>query len=224
MRDMPTTVERSSLRDRTEHAIRALIVTGELAPNSNVIERALSHRLGVSRTPLREALHGLTAEGLLRSETNRGFFVPELSLDEARELYPLIATLEAFTVETGRPDVASALDAINARFRAAPTVAAAIGLDREWHEALVAGCRRPRTADILKQLRSAAERYEYRFLADSRSLKDSARQHAQIARLLRAKQVRSAAQVLRHNWLRGLYAVERAVSATQGVAPGKARV
>jgi DNA-binding GntR family transcriptional regulator len=184
-------------------------VDGRLAPGSNVVERDLSAGLGVSRTPLREALLGLEAEGLLRAEPQRGFFVLELSLGEAKELYPLIGSLEAFAVGQGKPSGAGALDDINRRFRAASNPADAVRHDRDWHEELIRQCQLPRTAAMLESLRTAAARYEYRFFSGRKVIVESARQHADVARALNRKQYSRAAALLKHNWEQGLQWVEQ---------------
>jgi DNA-binding GntR family transcriptional regulator len=195
---------RTTLRGQALDRLRALIVTGDLAPAANVIERDLSATLGVSRTPLREALRGLEAEGLLRTEPGRGFFVQDLSREEAGELYPLIGTLEALSVEQGRPLISTALLKQAARFRSARSPGRAVDADNAWHETLIDSCDRPRTAAILKQLRTAAARYEYRFFASLDAIASSAAQHDAITAALRRKRYREAAGFLRQNCEQGL--------------------
>lgn len=195
---------RTTLRGQALDRVRALIVTGDLAPAANVIERDLSASLGVSRTPLREALRGLEAEGLLRTEPGRGFFVQDLSQEEAGELYPLIGTLEAHAVEQGRPMVSAALQKHAARFRSARSPGRAVEADNAWHETLIESCDCPRTAAILKQLRSAAARYEYRFFATLDAIGKSASQHDAITGALRWKRYREAGALLHENWEQGL--------------------
>jgi DNA-binding GntR family transcriptional regulator len=202
-------VRRTTLRAEAQAAVRARIVDGRLSPGSNVVERKLSETLGVSRTPLREALLGLEAEGLLRVEAQRGFFVAGLSVEEAGELYPLIGALEAFAVETGRPGAVPGLDDINKRFRAAKGAAQAVERDREWHEALMSRCGCLRTAAILQGLRTAAGRYECRFFAGQKVIAESARQHDEIAAAVRGGQHARAGALLRQNWEEGLRWIER---------------
>jgi len=202
-------IRRTTLRTEAQAALRARIVDGRLEPGANVVERDLSQALGVSRTPLREALLGLEAEGLLRAEPQRGFFVAELNVEEARELYPLIGTLEALAVERGRPGAVDGLVALNARFRAARDQAQAVERDREWHEALIARCGVPRTAAILQGLRTAAGRYEYRFFSGRQVITESARQHAEIAAAIAKGRHPRAAALLRRNWEEGLKWIEK---------------
>src|SRR6218665_1561138 len=74
--------------------LRAQIFAGALAPGSFLDEAALCERLAISRTPLREALKVLVAEGLLRHESRRGCFVAEVRERDLDEIFPVMALLE----------------------------------------------------------------------------------------------------------------------------------
>lgn len=84
----------NSLHDEVAVTLREQIFDGSLAPGSFVDETALCERLSISRTPLREALKVLTAEGLLRHEPRRGCFVNEVTERDLDEIFPVIALLE----------------------------------------------------------------------------------------------------------------------------------
>ncbi|RQO48794.1 GntR family transcriptional regulator [Variovorax sp. KBW07] len=84
----------NSLHDEVAATLREHIFDGTLAPGSFVDEVALCERLSISRTPLREALKVLTAEGLLRHEPRRGCFVNEVTERDLDEIFPVIALLE----------------------------------------------------------------------------------------------------------------------------------
>lgn len=84
----------NSLHDEVAATLREQIFDGTLAPGSFVDEVALCERLSISRTPLREALKVLTAEGLLRHEPRRGCFVNEVTERDLDEIFPVIALLE----------------------------------------------------------------------------------------------------------------------------------
>jgi DNA-binding GntR family transcriptional regulator len=205
----PEAVLRTTLRAETRDAVLARLVDGRLAPGANLRERDLSALLGVSRTPLREALLGLERDGLLRLEPQRGFFVTDLTVEEAREIYPLIATLEALAVERGRPSSAAALSSINATFRQARDQQHALAADRAWHEELLEQCGAARTAAILEPLRSAAARYEFRFFSGRSAIAESARQHDAIVAAIQRRRYVEAARLIRQNWEQGLEWVER---------------
>lgn len=84
----------SSLHDEVAAKLRERIFSGALAPGSFVDEPALCAELSISRTPLREALKVLTAEGLVRHEPRRGCFVSQVTEQDLDEIFPVIALLE----------------------------------------------------------------------------------------------------------------------------------
>ena len=84
----------SSLHDQVAQQLRDMIFSGELTPGSFVDEAGLCEKLEISRTPLREALKVLTAEGLIRHEPRRGSFVNEVTEQDLDEIFPVIALLE----------------------------------------------------------------------------------------------------------------------------------
>ena len=84
----------NSLHHQVADTLRDQIFAGELEPGSFLDEAALCERLEISRTPLREALKVLTAEGLLRHEPRRGCFVNQVTDQDLDEIFPVIALLE----------------------------------------------------------------------------------------------------------------------------------
>jgi len=92
-------VERQRLHDTVVEHIRRFIVEGALEAGKKLNERELCETLGISRTPLREALKVLAAEGLIDIEPNRGASVSKMSEAEMRETFELMSGLEAFSGE-----------------------------------------------------------------------------------------------------------------------------
>ncbi|WP_417251312.1 GntR family transcriptional regulator [Castellaniella sp.] len=88
---------RTQLHDTVVGHLRNFIVEGVLPPGSKLNERELCERLGISRTPLREALKVLAAEGLVVITPNRGASVFQISEGEVCELFELMSGLEAFS-------------------------------------------------------------------------------------------------------------------------------
>jgi DNA-binding GntR family transcriptional regulator len=82
------------LHDDVAHTLRERIFAGELAPGVFLDEVALAEGLGISRTPLREALKVLVAEGLVRHEPRRGCFVNQVTEQDLDDIFPVIASLE----------------------------------------------------------------------------------------------------------------------------------
>jgi DNA-binding GntR family transcriptional regulator len=92
-------LERKQLHDTVVEHMRNLIVEAVLAPGTKLNERELCETLGISRTPLREALKVLAAEGLIEILPNRGASVSKLSETEIMETFELMSVLEAMSGE-----------------------------------------------------------------------------------------------------------------------------
>ncbi|WP_313295535.1 GntR family transcriptional regulator [Diaphorobacter sp.] len=88
----------NSLHEQVAEQLRELIFAGELRPGAFLDELALCERLSISRTPLREALKVLVAEGLARHEPRRGCFVAEITERDVDQIFPVIALLEGRAV------------------------------------------------------------------------------------------------------------------------------
>ncbi|MBE0589746.1 MAG: GntR family transcriptional regulator, partial [Hydrogenophaga sp.] len=95
----PAGVVRDSLPQQVAELLRRRLVEGELPPGSKLNERVLCEQLGVSRTPLREAIKLLAAEGLVALEAGRGAFVPVPSPDDIAQTFDVIAVLEGLAAE-----------------------------------------------------------------------------------------------------------------------------
>jgi DNA-binding GntR family transcriptional regulator len=87
-------VVHNSLHDEVAAQLRERIFAGELAPGTFLDEVTLAAEMKISRTPLREALKVLTAEGLVRHEPRRGCFVNQVTAKDLDEIFPVIALLE----------------------------------------------------------------------------------------------------------------------------------
>lgn len=103
-----------NLSARVYNEIKNLILSNEIMPGQKLHHQQLSERLGVSRTPIREALTRLVQEGYVSFLPNRGFTCKEIRKQEAEELYELREALEAFAVEKA---IGSLTDAALAHLR-----------------------------------------------------------------------------------------------------------
>ena len=83
-------------------SIKQYILEGRLDENARLTEEFLSNRLGISKSPIREALNRLEAEGLIRIEARRGAYLPTFSMKEIDELYDLREALEAHAARTAK--------------------------------------------------------------------------------------------------------------------------
>lgn len=90
---------RRPLHEEAAERLRDMIVEGELPPGERITEQSLCDRMGLSRTPLREAIKTLTSEGLIVLQPNRGATVASLSLDDIEDTFRVIGALEALAGE-----------------------------------------------------------------------------------------------------------------------------
>ena len=95
MTDLNVAAPNGKLRDLIEQAI----LTGDFAPGEKLEEVALAQRFGVSRTPVREALHQLAASGMVESRPRKGAVVATITPERLIEMFELMAELEAFAAK-----------------------------------------------------------------------------------------------------------------------------
>ena len=121
-----------SLRERIATHLREAIVSGDLPAKTRLIEPELARRLGVSRTPLREAIRQLEAEGFLSTIPRMGTFVAEVTARDLEDVYAIRAVLEGLAAR----QAAEQTDGASAGLRTLLTELARKTTDyREYHEA-----------------------------------------------------------------------------------------
>lgn len=89
---------REPVREQVYARLKAMVLSGELLPGRRLAEEHLAQQMGVSRTPVREALHKLASEGLIQALPSRGFKVSGESLEEMEEVFELRAVLEGYAL------------------------------------------------------------------------------------------------------------------------------
>lgn len=188
--------------------ITARVLDGRLADGARINEVHLARELGVSRTPLREALIGLADRGLLVAAPGRGFLVAPLDPEEARRLYPLIAELEALALRWSPPlelaTVADALDRLAGEMAAAGTGPELSEMDNRWHALLLSRCGNPHLLRLIEQTKPLLKRYESRYLSGPSRAAESIGEHRGIADALRAGDLPTASALLVRNWVKAL--------------------
>jgi DNA-binding GntR family transcriptional regulator len=197
-------IVRVPLREQVHRAIVGRILRDDLSPGARISDSVLAQELGVSRTPVREALLRLEREGFLEVDVGRGFFVKELSAREVREVYPILWTLEVQALRASPPfshDRLAELEQINARLgEAGDDPEARIELDLAWHRTLLQDCGNRRLVELIASLKALIWRYEYAYMQNDRRIPVSTRTHEEIAHALAQGQVDAAAELLETNW------------------------
>ena len=183
--------------------IRRHIADGELPSDEHVNEVHLAEKFKVSRTPLREALSQLTAEGFLEWKPRRGFFTTPLSVDEVNQLYPLRASLDPQALRTaGVPEPARIVELrrINQRIaRAKGRPSRAIDLDDQWHRLLLANCPNRILLGFIDQLIWKSRRYEYAYLMHTSNIDFATDEHDAILCALEQDNLPAACRMLARN-------------------------
>jgi len=179
------------------------IMTGALPPGTPLRESRLSSALGISRTPLREALFRLEREGLVFSDLDKGYAVKPLTEREIREIYPIIPALEAVAVRESATLVISVLpilERINKQLAKARNSDDAIVLDTKWHNALISKCSNGVLLSMIASLRRRIFRYERVYMSDTATVASSVKQHADIIASLGSGNIEAAIKVLHLNY------------------------
>ncbi|MCE5282763.1 MAG: GntR family transcriptional regulator, partial [Deltaproteobacteria bacterium] len=88
-----------SVREKTYEYLKSSILSGRFTPGERLTEEHLAEELGISRTPVREALHKLEQDGLIEPLETRGFCIPSDSPEEIEDLFELRTVLEGYTLK-----------------------------------------------------------------------------------------------------------------------------
>ena len=197
---------RANLAEEVANEVRGMILDGRLPAGDRINEVRLAAQLGVSRTPLREALSRLVNEGALDDEPRRGFFVRPLTAAELRAIYPIRAILDPAALKlAGIPssEAILRLREINRRIGASANPAEAIRLDDEFHLDLLAGCPNPVLIDLIKQFIWRTRRYELALMRQDAAVEDTVAAHERILAALEAGDLEQAAHELERNMTGG---------------------
>lgn len=194
------------LRDDVRQQVLERLLRGEFPPGSRINETVLATDLGVSRTPLREALLDLRREGFMRSDAARGFTVRALTACEIREIYPIVWTLEGLALRTvDRFPDGNELEVINSELAGAKgNPGRALELDSRWHAVLLAGCQNRRLHAMISDIKLAIRRYEYAFMWNAGLIGRSVEQHQEVSEALAEGDLHAAVQSLENNWRTGM--------------------
>lgn len=193
---------RENMTSHLQHELRGRIVRQELAPGSRINEVHVAEDLGVSRTPLREALTRLEVEALVESRPKLGFYVRPLSKTEVEELYAIRVRLDPWALRlAGIPpaDILDELERRNAELARSRTADDAIDVDDAWHMQLLAGCPNRVLVDLIRQMMARTRRYEHIYFSDRKNRKRAVIEHAKLIALLRRKDLAGACRVLEAN-------------------------
>jgi DNA-binding GntR family transcriptional regulator len=209
-------IVRRLLRDDVRAEIMRKVFAGDFVPGAKINEIELAAELAVSRTPVREALALLSQEGVLESVPGRGFVLPPITVTEVREIYPLIAALEALALRNSHPTevarLVPELEDVCLRMLSAGSSTHAQQLDEEWHTTLC-GLYENHTLHVtIAGFKRRVNRYELTLFADEHSVRESVREHRAIAEALAKADIDGAVARLEVNWKTGMQRLLRSIT------------
>lgn len=196
--------------------IKEAILAGVLRPMERITEARVAARLGLSRTPVREAFRLLEAEGLIVVVPQRGSFVSQPSIDDILEIYQLRIPLECMAARvaaTRLDDVQlerlDALVATEMQARGARRPVESLAASAEFHEIVIACARNRRLAVLLKQLQGQVHRVRVLWPSTLARLDETWKEHADLLAALKARDGQAAERLMREH-------MERAQASTLG--------
>jgi DNA-binding GntR family transcriptional regulator len=202
-----TKLKKASISDEVYETVLRLIVDGTLKPGEQVRDKELAEALGVSRTPVREALKRLENAGMVEALANRWTRVSAAGPEEAATYYPIVSALESLAVilaegRLGPGDLREMAEA-NARLREALERADAVGAfeaDRAFHDVVVRASGNPELARMLRGLKLKLRRIEVLYFGGCATAEESAEEHEEILEALRAGDHALAARAIERNY------------------------
>lgn len=192
-----------SVVTRTYDALRRLILTYEIKPNEKLNELELANKLGVSRTPVREALSRLVVEQLLRFEPSAGFYRPKISAQEIGNLYEFRVFLETEGVrlavskasDAEIEDLIEYWDQSTAR-KPHASKEELIQADESFHERLVGLGQNPEFVDALRNLNARIHFIRWASL-EGPEHEESYMRHRELLEVMKTRDEDKAISVLR---------------------------
>lgn len=180
------------LSEKAYHLIKKNITTLEMSPLSVVDEQSLQEELGLGRTPIREALHRLSAEGLIIVAPRRGMFVADISITDLAKIFEVRMAMEGFCAQLAArritekqvAEMEKTLDLLNSITDANPETLMAI--DEQFHSLLYQASDNAFLMDSLERLHSLSMRLWHMVVDRLGDLRETMEQHRAIMDALRA--------------------------------------
>jgi DNA-binding GntR family transcriptional regulator len=202
MRSQALVIVRDNISDSVAIELRNMIVDGRLPAGERINEVHLSQQLGVSRTPLREALARLAQEGALRHVPRIGYFVRALTLEEFEQIYAIRPLLDPEALRlAGLPssDRMERLREINDTIDRESDADRIIDLDDDWHLELIADCPNKVLIDLIRQFIQRTRRYELALMRERKNVLVAIANHKAITAALGRDDLEAACAALRTN-------------------------
>ena len=194
------------LRDVVFNTLRQAILRGEMEPGERLMEIQLAQKLGVSRTPIREAIRKLELEGLVIMIPRKGAEVAHITEKDMRDVLEVRCTLEELAVALAcknvTPERIMDLRAANKVFESAivsKDVVNIVDADVQFHDTIYAMTDNDRLTQIINKLREQMYRYRLEYVKDARTHSILINEHNDIIQKLADKDVEGAKMFMRQH-------------------------
>lgn len=182
--------------------LRQDILNGTLPGGTRLAQSEVASRLGVSTTPVREALRDLASEGLVTIDPHRGGFVMDLSRQDVVEIYELRHHIEPLALHLAFPRITNELidrlDQLNDEMAATSNLAAWVELNRDFHMAMYEAADRKRLISMIRTLQDASVMAVGARLAHTSGVREEANhEHAELVDAIRQSDEEGALGVLK---------------------------
>lgn len=194
------------LRDVVFTTLREAILKGELKPGERLMEIQLANRLGVSRTPVREAIRKLELEGLVVMIPRKGAEVAEITVPDIEDVLEVREALEELAVKIAcrniQDDQLKRLKKASVEFRDAveeENLVESVKADMAFHEIIYEAAQNKRLVQLLNNLREQMYRYRMEYLKDSSNFKNLLDEHDAIRKALKKRDEEKAGRVMKQH-------------------------
>ena len=183
-----------NLHEATFQTLKSLLVEGKIAPGSKLNERELAESLHVSRTPIREAIRRLDADGLVELIANRGAIAVQLSLEDVIHTFNVIADLEGFSGELAANNISDAilseLEALQYEMMASYArrdLSTYYKLNLRIHHLINQAANNPVLAQLFSQVNARIEALRFRSNQDGVKWEKAVEEHQEMLDALKAR-------------------------------------
>lgn len=175
------------LREIVYEELRNLILTGKIKPGTRMMEIELAEDMGVSRTPIREAIRKLEKEGLVVIEPRKGAYASEVSVKDMEDILEVRANLEGLAAYLAAERMTEAekkaLEEVKVKFREAVNegnMADMISYDTKFHHMIVEASKNNHLIHMVEQLQELVLRFRYIYYKDFKRAEDMIPEHKRI--------------------------------------------
>lgn len=211
------------LRDIVFKTLREAIITGDLKPGERLMEIKLANELGVSRTPVREAIRKLELEGLVIMTARKGTEVAPINEKDLREVLEIRKSLESLACElackNATPEDVVKMRVLNEAINTAvnaDNIEEITKKDVEFHETIYAMTKNDRLIHMLHQLKEHVFRYRFEYIKDMKNKETIVDEHNKIIKAIEQKNTKAACrEIERHIEVQEKYILNTLIKETK---------